>query len=434
MPIPVTCTCGKRYQVPEALVGKLVFCPNCKLSLDIPVPDFAPEVEDIEVLDSVPDNKYDLRDPIEKGVSSMAAAAAAGSFSGFMGLVKTERAATCVAVSAADKWALAGIGSEIHVIDARARKKVSRFERHEDTVTALAFSPDGDLALSGDNAGALVLWEPATGRPLKRFRLHRGAVCCCAFAPNGRFAVSGGKDRVLRLFELATGEEFPLAKDKLDHAISALAYSTDGCHVLAGDEGGRMALWRVRDGERLFRVNAEAEAKIESVALSADGAAFLGAGFLGSSANGIMAWRFGLADGRRLRAFSNPSEANCSFKCLVLTPSGRKVVAGVGSLNPMKKALADLAGGLVAGLGGIAAPQGALAGGLHNAYNEANKDSKSGAARTFGVQTFTADGGVRSQRAAGVKKPMEAVAVSPDGLHAVGALAGGDLAFYAIQA
>ena len=49
-----------------------------------------------------------------------------------------------------------------------------------------------------------------------------------------------------------------------------------------------------------------------------------------------------------------------------------------------------------------------------------------------GLQTYTVEGGVRSQKVSGVHNPAVNIAMSPDGARAFAALQGGDLAFFAV--
>jgi hypothetical protein len=49
-----------------------------------------------------------------------------------------------------------------------------------------------------------------------------------------------------------------------------------------------------------------------------------------------------------------------------------------------------------------------------------------------GLQTFSVEGGVRGTRIPGVDRPVVELALSPDGTRALGALEGGDVAFFAL--
>ena len=78
---------------------------------------------------------------------------------------------------------------------------------HGDAVRALAFSPNGQLAISTSDDGLLILWEVASGREVRRFVGHRGVVYTCAFSPDGRWVLSSAADHTLKLWEITTGQE-----------------------------------------------------------------------------------------------------------------------------------------------------------------------------------------------------------------------------------
>src|SRR5262249_25015710 len=129
-------------------------------------------------------------------------------------------------------------------------------------------------------------------------------------------------------WDLKEAKEIPLIKAVWDEAITALAYSHDGAHILAGGEHGRIGLWNVRSGERLLKVRPTHD-PIESVAFSIDNSECVAAAFSNSTENGLMAWRYLVNSIERIPTFTNPSAVpNTTYFCLALTPNGRKIVVG----------------------------------------------------------------------------------------------------------
>src|SRR5439155_16228931 len=77
--------------------------------------------------------------------------------------------------------------------------------RHEDTVSAVAFSPNGRTFLTGSYDATARLWDTATGQPLGPPLRHDSHVDGVAFHPDGRtILTAGGKG--LRLWDSASSK------------------------------------------------------------------------------------------------------------------------------------------------------------------------------------------------------------------------------------
>jgi serine/threonine protein kinase len=96
---------------------------------------------------------------------------------------------------------------EVKELYARARGSLGMrclriLEGHTNGVRSVAFSPDGQYALSGSWEYTLRLWKIATGEYLRTFEGHTWIVLSVAFSPDGRYALSGSGDKTLRLWAL----------------------------------------------------------------------------------------------------------------------------------------------------------------------------------------------------------------------------------------
>lgn len=114
-------------------------------------------------------------------------------------------------------------------------------------VTALAFAPDGTLAI-GSYSGIVDLWNPRTGQRIGHPTLAAPApVASIAFSPDGKtFATSGGSSGGIRIWETATqqqvGSDFPGGAGQWGN----VAYTPDGRYLFSVYGDGTAYRWPVR--------------------------------------------------------------------------------------------------------------------------------------------------------------------------------------------
>ncbi len=122
-------------------------------------------------------------------------------------------------------------------------------------MNAVAFSPDGDRALTGSEDKTARLWDTATGKELRRFD-HSGGVEAVAFSPDGKHIVTGTKRGPKgagtgegRIWDAVTGDSVHVLPGHSD--VTAVAYSSDGKTALTGskDQGTAGHLWDTATGE-----------------------------------------------------------------------------------------------------------------------------------------------------------------------------------------
>jgi len=117
-------------------------------------------------------------------------------------------------------------------------------------VAAVAFSPDGRYALSGEWDKTVKIWDVATGYKLRTLTGHTAYVERATFSPEGKMVISGGYDKVLRLWNMATGKEI---KTFTGHSgkIYSLLFSPDGRYVLSGSTDKTTRLWDTATGKEI---------------------------------------------------------------------------------------------------------------------------------------------------------------------------------------
>ena len=187
-----------------------------------------------------------------------------GEFAGHQGQV------LAVAYSGNGQRAISG-GSDrtARVWNVASGECIAHLLGHVDRVRAVALSSDGRFALTGGMDNAVCLWEVDGAKRLHTFDGHSATVRGVAFSPDGRLAASGGEDGTVRILDLANKTElFKLSGHS--GTVSSVAWSPKDNHVLSGGWDGSVRLWDGKTGQpiRQFRGHT---GKVQSVRFSFDG-------------------------------------------------------------------------------------------------------------------------------------------------------------------
>jgi WD40 repeat protein len=144
-----------------------------------------------------------------------------------------------------------------------------------DEVSAVAFSQDAALVLTGNERGVVRVRSTGTGKPVCRALRHPGKITALAVSPDGKIVLIGGEDRTARLWDAATGK--PLG-EPLRHPepVSAVTFRSDGKAILTGcgpinGAKGFAQIWDAATGKPVGRPFTQRGGYVNAVAFSPDG-------------------------------------------------------------------------------------------------------------------------------------------------------------------
>jgi uncharacterized protein with WD repeat len=147
---------------------------------------------------------------------------------------------------------------------------------HVVSVSAVAFSPDGDyIASAGYYDKTVKIWRVADGQ-LGHTIAEVGGVHALAFSPDGQFLAVGFEDtgallQTLRLWRVADGQ--PVRTFTGQFTVLAVAFSPNGQYLVSGSLDHTTRVWRLSDGTQIRSLSGHANG-VNSLCFSPNGRLF----------------------------------------------------------------------------------------------------------------------------------------------------------------
>lgn len=178
-------------------------------------------------------------------------------------------------------------------------------------VEEFAVTPDGRLAVYGEECDHIRLWNLETGRCAAVLQSEGGQVGALAITPDGRRVVCGGD--TVHLWDLSRSRT-PVVLEGHTEFVTCVAIISDGRIAASGSEKGKLLLWDCATGVRLRELRSHKDL-IQALRFTEDGTRLISGGW----DHDLRVWR--VDSGRVLARFGG----RCVHH-LDITPDGMALV------------------------------------------------------------------------------------------------------------
>ena len=169
---------------------------------------------------------------------------------------------------------------DLRLFDTAEWKLVHSLGGHLDTVSGVAFSPDGTKIVSASFDKTVRLWDVKTAKVLHTFTGHSDSVYAVAFSPSGTWYTTASKDRTGRIIDVATGKG-KLTFSGMEQEVLAVAINADGTQAVTSGFETQLSWWDTQTAERVKRIGGPGGA-VHELCLDAKGTVCAAAGGDGS--------------------------------------------------------------------------------------------------------------------------------------------------------
>jgi WD40 repeat protein len=140
----------------------------------------------------------------------------------------------CISFSMDGLSILLGDGKVARIIDATSGKDIRSLTGHRSLVTAVAFSKDGSMVLTGSKDSTARIFNAQTGQEIMVFSGHADAVTGVGFTSGSSRIVTVSLDNTIRFWDVTTGKQIRSISET-DDLLSIFIFPDDSRFLTNGE-------------------------------------------------------------------------------------------------------------------------------------------------------------------------------------------------------
>jgi COMPASS component SWD3 len=131
----------------------------------------------------------------------------------------------------------------------KTKREYVRFDRHQQGITALSLSADGQILMSASRDGSVNLWHVSSATLIRSLKHDSGAVFSVWMSGDRRYVITGGEDQTLRVWQTKDGQLIQSFAHQ-GSAIWAIAGSANGTTFATTLTKGELQSWKILGKQR----------------------------------------------------------------------------------------------------------------------------------------------------------------------------------------
>jgi len=210
---------------------------------------------------------------------------------------------------------------------------------HSDSVTSVAFSPDGAQLATGSlggipgcKAATIAFWDPDTLASLQQVEQGKTIDCfsdnpqlSITFSPDGNLLAVAGSDRKIKLWDLNTRRLLTLGEHT--DIVWSVAFSPDGKILASASQDGSVKLWDVEKRTLITTLNGQATS-LFAMAFSPDGKTLASGGSAAEGSGLIELWNIDAALRSKAPSPTPLTGHTALVRSLAFSPDGKLLASG----------------------------------------------------------------------------------------------------------
>jgi WD40 repeat protein/serine/threonine protein kinase len=175
------------------------------------------------------------------------------------------------------RLASAGTDKTVRIWDALTGQELLSLKGHTDEVNSVVFSPDGEFLASGsgdtqhlDKPGEIKIWNSRTGQECFTLFGHTGTVFQVAWSPDGKSVASASADQTVKIWDPVLGTLVDTLRGH-QQIVESVTFSRSG-RLASASRDGAVRIWGRRS------ITFQGYTSVTSVAFSPDGESLAFAG------------------------------------------------------------------------------------------------------------------------------------------------------------